>query len=104
MYVLSSCVSLYQIRINKNWKGQSSFLQVQAANKVDQKHVTQTQEKVRVRGKQMLQVTNSNELSCKDVQTDLKAHQASLDFFPGIRRPSRGADQPPSSSAGIKYG
>jgi len=52
----------------------------------------------------MLQVTNSNELSCKDVQTDLKAHPVSLGFFPGIMRPRSGVDQPPYSSAGIKYG
>jgi hypothetical protein len=38
-------------------------------------------------------------MSCKDVQTDLKAHPASLGFFPGVRWPGSGADQPPSSSA-----
>ena len=51
----------------------------------------------------MLQVTNSKELSCKDVQTDFKGHPASLGFFPGVRRPGSGADQPPSTSVGVKY-
>jgi hypothetical protein len=95
-------VGLYQILINKHWKGQSSLLQVEAANKVDQKHVTQTQAKLRVRGKQMLHVRNSKELSCKDVQTALKAHPASLGFFPGVRRPGSGSDQPPSSSVWVE--
>jgi hypothetical protein len=52
----------------------------------------------------MLQVTSCKELSNKDVQSGLKAHTDSLGFLPGVRRPGNGADQPSSSSAGVKYG